>query len=478
MTELIKIFMKRTKIVCTVGPASKDVNTLFKMGQAGMDVARLNFSHGTYDDHTKLFKYLNLVGKKLGKPFGILQDLQGPKIRVGNLPAEGVKLVAGKQAIFATGANIPAGDIPVTLDSLHQDAKKGETFLLDDGLLEVLVEKIEGRRIITQVVQGGLLTSHKGLNLPGTKLRLPALSEKDRADAIFGTKLGVDFVALSFVRSPDDVKDLRKLLDKHGPNGKRIKIVVKIEKPEAVERFSEILPLTDVVMVARGDLGIETPAARVPVVQKQLIAACRASGKPVIVATQMLDSMIRNPRPTRAEVSDVANAVADHADAVMLSGESASGAHPVEAVKIMAETISEFEASSFDNLNPVDVTSPRDIPEVIGATVRVLVEALSSPPVVVATASGRTALEVSSFRPEVPVYALTFDAHIQRMLRLVWGIEAHLLPRKKTPDLMVSSGLAMLKAKKLLKSGQRIVIVTGAPSGKPGSANRIEIGKA
>lgn len=470
--------MKRTKIVCTVGPACKDLNTLLKMGQAGMDVARLNFSHGKYEDHAKLFKLLNLVGKRLGKPLGILQDLQGPKIRVGDLPSEGIKLVAGKQAVFATGADIPSGDIPVTLDSLHQDAKKGEHFLLDDGLLEVQIERIQGRRIFTQVVQGGLLTSHKGLNLPGTKLRLPALSEKDRADALFGTKLGVDFVALSFVRSPEDVKDLRKLLDKRGSNGKRIRIVVKIEKQEAVDRFAEILPLVDAVMVARGDLGIETPAARVPVVQKQLIAACRESGKPVIVATQMLDSMIRNPRPTRAEVSDVANAVADHCDAVMLSGESASGAHPVEAVRIMAETIQEFEASKFDNLNPVDVTSPRDVPEIIGATVRVIVEALLRPPVVIATASGRTAIDVSSFRPEVPIHALTFDPHVQRVLRLVWGVEPHLLPRKKTPELMISSGLQLLRSKKLLKSGQRVVLVTGSPSGKPGSANRIEVGKA
>ncbi|MBI4138799.1 pyruvate kinase [Candidatus Uhrbacteria bacterium] len=469
--------MKRTKIVCTIGPVSRDPSTLYRLGRAGMDVARLNFSHGTHEDHARIVKNLALAGKRLGQPFGILQDLQGPKIRVGDLPKEGVKLVAGKRAVFATGSDLLSGDIPVTLQTLHQDVKKGERILLDDGLLEVTIERVEGRRIFTEVVQGGTLTSHKGFNLPGTKLRMPALSEKDRADAVFGTTLGVDFVALSFVRSPQDVKDLRQLLDRRGPAGKRIRIAVKIEKQEAVDRFAEILPLVDVVMVARGDLGIETPAASVPVVQKQIIAACREHAVPVIVATQMLDSMIKNPRPTRAEVSDVANAVIDHADAVMLSGESATGAHPVEAVKIMSDTIAATEASRFDDLQAVDLTAPRDVPEVIGATVRVIVEALGGAPVVIATATGRTAQEVSSFRPEAPIFAWTFDPHVQRLLRLAWGVEPRLLPRKKTPELMAKAAIEHLKKERKLKHGQRVVIVTGSPSGKPGTANKIEIVK-
>ncbi|MFH1705117.1 MAG: pyruvate kinase, partial [Patescibacteria group bacterium] len=461
--------------VCTIGPSSRDLTTLLKMARAGMDVARLNFSHGTYEDHARLFKLLTLAGKRTGRPLGILQDLQGPKIRVGELPEKGIDLKAGKQAVFSTGADILQGDIPVTLQSLHQDIKKGERIFLDDGLLEAVVEKIIGRRIFTQIVQGGLLKSHKGLNLPGTNLRLPALSEKDRADAIFGCKLGVDFIALSFVRSANDVKDLRRLLDSKGAQAKKIRVIVKIEKQEAVDQFSEILPLVDGVMVARGDLGIETPAAKVPVVQKQLIEACRERAVPVIVATQMLDSMIKHPRPTRAEISDVANAVADHVDAVMLSGETASGAHPVEAVKIMAQTIEATETSRFDDLKNVDLTAPRSVPEVIGATVRVIVEALGGAPVVVATASGTTAREISSFRPEVPLYACTFDSHVQRTLRLVWGIEPHLLPRKKTPELMAKAGIELLRKERKLKHGTRVVIVTGSPSGKPGTANKIEI---
>lgn len=469
--------MKRTKIVCTLGPASHDLTTLFQMGKAGMDVARLNFSHGKPEEHARLVKRINVVGKRLGRPFGVLQDLQGPKIRVGDLPPEGIKLVEGKNAVFATGADLLPGDIPVTLQTLHQDVMAGEKILLDDGLFEVRVERVQGRRIFVKIIQGGILLSHKGLNLPGTKLRLPALSDKDKKDAAYGVKLGVDYMALSFARRAQDVRDLRRLLDCHGANGKSIKIIVKVEKQEAVDCFDEILSLVDGVMIARGDLGIETPAEKVPVVQKQLISACRERGVPVIVATQMLDSMIRNPRPTRAEVSDVANAVVDHADAVMLSGETASGVYPVEAVRVMAETIEATEQSRFDDLSPVDLTVTRDVPEVIGATVRVIVEALGRPPVVVATASGRTAREVSIFRPEAPIYALTYDPHVQRSLRLIWGVEPFLLPKKKTPEQMVKEGIEMLVRSRRLKSRDRVVIVTGSPSGEPGSANKIEIRK-
>jgi pyruvate kinase len=440
-----------------------------------MDVARLNFSHGTYEDHAAVYKKLVAAGKRLGQPFGVLQDLQGPKIRIGDIDKAGIQFIAGKEAVFSTAAKRLIGDIPVTLPSLHLDVKPGEHLLFDDGLLEVIVRKIDGHRIRTEIIQGGVLLPHKGLNLPGTKLRIPALSVKDRNDARFGAKLGVDFIALSFVRSPNDIRDLRKLLDAQGSNGKAIRIIAKIEKPEAVERFGEILPLCDGIMVARGDLGIETPAAKVPVIQKQIIAACRESATPVIVATQMLDSMQRNPRPTRAEVSDVANAVTDHADAVMLSGETASGAFPVEAVKVMTETIQATEESTYNDLNPIDVTQPRDLAEIIGATVRVLVESLGHPPIVIATASGRTAREVAAFRPETLAYAYTFDPHVARCLRLVWGVEPRLSTRKASPDLMVKGAITELKSKKLLKVNDQVIVVTGSPKGTPGSANRIEI---
>ncbi len=464
--------MKRTKIVCTIGPASNAPRTLVALGAAGMDVARLNFSHGTHADHQMVFQRLGVAGKKLGRPFGVLADLQGPKIRVGDLPKEGVKLVAGRRVVFTTGKKIE-DDIPVTLPSLHRDVNPRERLLLDDGLLEVEVRRVEGHRIICEVVQGGTLTSHKGLNLPGTVLKIPALSSKDRDDALFATKLGVDFIALSFVRSSDDVKQLRRLLDAHG--GRAIKIISKIEKREAVERFDEILPLVDAVMVARGDLGIEIPAEQVPVIQKQLVAACRERGTPVIVATQMLDSMTKNPRPTRAEVSDVANAVADHADAVMLSGETAAGNFPVEAVQMMARTVEAMEASAFDDLTALRVTDAKDDLQALGASVRLLVDAHGHASVIVATASGRTARAISSMRPETRIFAYAFDAHVARTLRLVWGVEPRLASKKKTADAQVQFALKDLRACKLIKKGETVLAVAGTDTFPKSFAKRIDV---
>ena len=415
--------------MCTIGPASHDVSTMVALGKAGMDVARLNFSHGTHADHRQLYSRLQQAGKKLGRPFTILQDLQGPKIRVGNLPKEGVKLVAGKSAVFSTSTFPKPGDIPVTLHRLHHDVQVGEHLLFDDGLLEVIVRKVDGSRIVTEVITGGVLLSHKGLNLPGTSLHIPALSKKDRDDAVFGASLGVDFVALSFVRSAEDVKGLRKLL-LSTRGGKMTRIIAKIEKREALENFGKILPLIDAVMVARGDLGIETPAAQVPVVQKQLIDACRELGKPVIVATQMLDSMQRNPRPTRAEISDVANAVADHADAVMLSGETASGQYPVEAVSIMSETIRNMEATSYDDLNPLRIPFPTDEVHGCSLSARLLVDALRLQHVVV-MGTESMAMALSSFRPEVQIHAIAKDARQARQWQLSWGICSHVLSSLK-----------------------------------------------
>jgi pyruvate kinase len=450
--------MKRTKIVCTIGPATDTVPKLVQLGKAGMDVARLNFSHGTHDYHRQLVQRLQEAGKKIGRPFGILQDLQGPKIRVGDLPKEGVNLYTGNEAVFSTAKKVQTGDIPVTLPTLHRDVKPGEHLLLDDGLLEVQVEKVSGNRIITQVVQGGVLLSHKGLNLPGTYLRIPALSKKDREDALFGVRLGVDYIALSFVRTAEDVKELRRLLDR-SESGKKIKIIAKIEKREAIENFEKILPLCGGIMIARGDLGIETPAEQVPIVQKQLVARAREASIPVIVATQMLDSMQRNPRPTRAEVSDVANAVADHADAVMLSGETASGKFPVQAVKIMADTIRTMEDSVFDDLNPIHVTTPRDIAHVVGASVRLLSEALKRAPILVTTGTGRMARVISSFRPETSIFAYTFDEHVARLMNVVWGVQSHAIALKPKAETNVEVALADLKKKKLVKKGQKVILV-------------------
>ncbi|MCC7357688.1 pyruvate kinase [Candidatus Uhrbacteria bacterium] len=454
---------KRTKIVCTIGPSSHDISTMVELGQAGMDVARLNFSHGTHADHRRLYERLQTAGKQLGRPFTILQDLQGPKIRVGNLPKEGIKLVVGKSAIFSTSVFPKPGDIPVSLHRLHHDVKSGEHLLFDDGLLEVVVRKIDGARIHTDVIIGGTLFSHKGLNLPGTSLHIPALSKKDRDDVIFGASLGVDYVALSFVRSAEDVKGLRKLL-LTTRGGKNTRIIAKIEKREALENFGKIVPFIDAVMVARGDLGIETPAAEVPVVQKQLIDACREIGKPVIVATQMLDSMQRNPRPTRAEVSDVANAVVDHADAVMLSGETAGGLYPVDSVKIMCETIRNMEATSYDNLSPLNVSFPTDEVHAFSLSTRLLVDALHLSHVVV-SANDLFVRTFSSFRPEVQIHALTKDERLARQWRLSWGVCPHVFISKTlSPASLSKIGLkkGMLYAHIVEEKGHFIVEVKKA----------------
>ncbi|MEN9557821.1 MAG: pyruvate kinase [Candidatus Parcubacteria bacterium] len=444
---------------------------MVQLGTAGMDVARMNFSHGTHEAHTRNLKRLRQAGLRLGRPFGILQDLQGPKIRVGKL-GDGVLLKPGKEVVFSTAPHPAEEEIPVTLPNLHKDIKRGDVLLLDDGLLECRVVRVQDRRIRAEVVHGGMLLSNKGLNLPGTKLSIPALSDKDRADALWGVKAGVDFMALSFVRSAADVRDLRRILDKT-PAGRRIQVIGKIEKQEALDRFDEILAVLDGVMVARGDLGIETDATNVPVVQKQLIARCREAGVPVIVATQMLDSMQRNPRPTRAEVSDIATAVTDRADAVMLSGETASGKYPVESVRVMADTIRATEASAFDNLAQAVVEGARGVPELLGAAVRLVSDALSHAPVVILTSSGRTAREVASFRPEAPLHAITADPMVARQCRLLWGVTPWHVSLPKALQARTEKAMAFLRRQKALKPGMRAIVVSGA--GKPGTANKMEI---
>jgi pyruvate kinase len=382
-------------------------------------------------------------------------------------------LKPGAEVVFSTSPQPAEGDIPVTLPNLHKDVKRGAVFLLDDGLLECRVLRVQDRRIRAEVVHGGMLLSSKGLNLPGTNLSIPALSDKDKADALWGMKAGVDYMALSFVRSAADVRDLRRILDKT-PAGRRIQVIGKIEKQEGIDNFEEILEVLDGVMVARGDLGIETDATNVPVVQKQLIARCREAGKPVIVATQMLDSMQRNPRPTRAEVSDIANAVTDHADAVMLSGETASGQYPIESVRVMADTIRATEASAADNLTRAVVEGQRGVPELVGASARLVSDALGHAPIVVLTDSGRTAREVSSFRPEAPIHVVTPIAATEHQARLLWGVTPWKVPSiPKKLELRSAHAIAFLRRQKAFKPGTRVIVVSGA--GKPGTANKMEI---
>lgn len=341
----------RTKIIATIGPASEKQAVLEEMMKAGMDVCRLNFSHGTLEHHTFLIKNIRRAAKKLKLAIAIMADLQGPRMRVGELPADGMRLKQGDKVVLTCGQPLKK-EIPVTFPLFCQVLRPGNIVFFDNGLIELKVQKVSKGKIYCQVRIGGILKSKKGINLPASALKIPAMTPKDKKDLIFGLKQRVDFIALSFVTEAQDIKDLRDLIKQNKKPGVLPKIVAKIEKPAAVKNFPAILEEADEIMIARGDLGVEMPLAELPVIQKQLIGQCLKKSKPVIVATQMLESMINNPQPTRAEVSDVANAVIDRADALMLSGETAIGKYPVEAVKMMDKIIRETEASPYDDILP------------------------------------------------------------------------------------------------------------------------------
>lgn len=475
------MLQKHTKIVCTIGPSCHTLEKLVELVEAGMDVCRLNFSHGTHDDHAELIRLIRKASKATGKPLAILQDLQGPKIRVGDVPKEGVTLKKGEDVIFTTGKAKPPAKIPVTYPMLHKDVRPGQQLLLDDGLLSVEVLKIKGQDVVCRVTQGGLLTSHKGLNLPQTKTSISAISEKDRDDLRFGVEQGVDWVALSFVRSAEDLKELRRLIQCYEREtgvvvDAPLKIIAKVEKPEAVESLEEIVAETDAIMVARGDLGIEIAASKVPLVQKRLIHACLEAGKPVIVATQMLDSMIRNPRATRAEVSDVANAVLDATDATMLSGETATGAFPVEAVEIMASTIQEVEqAMRGEEDAHLHVTASTQ--EAMTNISVLLARARNAKAILVSSLSGKAARLVSRERPSIPIFVASSSERVVRQLALSRGvIPLHIPACRKMRDL-IDRSFALILKQGIVKPGDEIVIVAGEPLGESGNVNLVEVRK-
>lgn len=451
------IIEKRTKIVCTIGPASVSVVILKKMIKAGMNVARLNFSHGNYIEHKKLIKNIRVAEKAIDEPIGIIGDLQGPKIRVGDLPTEGLRLIKGETVEF-----------PVTYPNLYKDVKKGGRVLIEDGLMDGT--SLGGRNgfLKIKVRIGGTLFSHKGLNFPDSILKIGSLTEKDKKDAVFCVQAGLPFVAISFVTNPSDIRGLRKIL-KIAAGSKFLvpMIIAKIEKHEAVKQFDEILKEVDAVMVARGDLGVEIPAEQVPLAQKEIIEKCRAAGKPVIVATQMLDSMIRNPRPTRAEVSDVANAVIDHTDAVMLSGETATGKYPVEAVSTMAKIIRETEASPFDNVSPDEAAGfVKVIEDAIGGAANLLSRSVKAQVILVATLSGSTARLISRFRPELPIITATASEFVRHQLCLSWSVFPIAISKTKNIDDLIARSISHLKKAKLIKAGQKVIILAGQPVGK------------
>ncbi|MBI1833971.1 MAG: pyruvate kinase [Candidatus Andersenbacteria bacterium] len=457
------IMENRTKIVCTIGPASSSIGVLKDMVKAGMDVARLNFSHGDHDSNAELIEKVREASKSVGRPVAILLDLQGPKIRVGELPGEGLTLKEGSIVKLQAGVAVAdRGVIPVPYDRLAHDLKRGDRILIADGTRELQVLDISGQMISAKVLLGGTLISYKGINVPSVALSIESMTEKDKEDLQFGLRYDLDFVALSFVRAAEDVKKLRAFIAKHiSEDTLPPHIVVKIEKYEALKNFDEILEETDAVMIARGDLGLETPVTQVPLRQKELIAKCLIAGKPAIVATEMLASMEHNPRPTRAEVSDVANAVIDHTDAVMLSGESAMGRYPVKAVQVMADIIEQTEESPLDSLMPKPGITQETVPAALGAAAVELGRRISADAILVTTESGYSARMAARLRPEIPLFAATASPRTYKQLILSWGVTAIQAEGYGEPYQMVEEARKVMKKVYGIKSGSKVVVMSG-----------------
>ncbi|MDY0162660.1 pyruvate kinase [Desulfobotulus sp.] len=464
--------MPKTKIVCTIGPACADVRVLEKMILAGMRVARLNFSHGSHDDHALMVGRIREVAENLGTPVAILQDLCGPKIRVGKLPDTGVRLEPGAEVVLSTDRNAdPALAISVTYEGLARDVSVGDTLLLADGMMELLVLKKGETNIDCRVVTGGVLTSGKGINLPSASLNIPALTEKDREDLVFGLGCGVDFVGLSFVRSGEDIREVKRLVAAHGQD---TPVIAKIEKHEALGNMAEILAEADGLMVARGDLGVEIPLENVPDIQKDLVRMANEAGKPVIIATQMMKSMVESPRPTRAEANDVANAVLDGADAIMLSEETAMGAYPVEAVQYMAKIAGRAE-TRFPHDRYRKKPEGCGVPESVARASAVLADELDAAALVAPTRSGFTAAQIARFRPRCPILALSPDARVIRRLCLHWGCIPRLFPEVKDTDTMIEkAGNAALEAG-VATEGSRVVLTAGHPIWRRGTTNMVKV---
>jgi pyruvate kinase len=467
---------RRTKIVCTLGPATSTPESIQALLEAGMDVARINFSHGDHETHARTIQHIREVAGRLGLPLAVLADLQGPKIRVGAL-AEPLTLDPGQSVVFAPEGEHGPDEIPTTYPDLASDLCPGDVVLLADGLMELIVEESAPPRSRMRVVHGGTLTSNKGINLPGIRVSAPSLTEKDRRDLDFALQHGVDYIALSFVREAQDVLNLRDLLPEDGPP-----IVVKIEKGLALENLQAIMDVAAAVMVARGDLGVELPFEQVPLAQKRMIQLANLSSRPVITATQMLESMIENPRPTRAEASDVANAIIDGTDAVMLSGETAMGRFPIQSVKAMVRIAEEIETSSLLESGPhYDVPAEPVMARVMStewAVAAASVEAvrrLKAPVIFTLTRSGFTARVVSSFRPPVPILALTDNPRTYNQLALVWGVLPVLCPKGSSYDDMLQCAGETAVERGLAEPGQRVVLTAGLPLHTSGTTNTMRV---
>jgi pyruvate kinase len=470
--------MLRTKIVCTIGPASRAPEMMRELVLAGMDVARLNFSHGSQSYHGENIERIRTVAAEVGKPIAILTDLQGPKLRVGEMEGDGVLLVSGKKVVLTTQPIVGhGGEVPVQYAKLPRDVEAGDRILIDDGLLELEVLSTGEMDIPCRVITGGLLQTNKGMNLPRASHAIPAITDKDRRDLRFVLEQQVDWVALSFVRNQGEVRELKEMIRRLSTSRHPVPVVAKVEKPEAVDNIDGIIEVADAIMVARGDLGIETSPEAVPIVQKMIIAKCNAVGKPVITATQMLNSMMSNPRPTRAEASDVANAIFDGTDAIMLSGETAVGKYPLESVRTMVRIAQEAERSGLEGAAKPHpprrpVTSIADA--VSHATYETACD-LEAAAIITPTISGHTARVISKYRPCCPIIAVTPSPVVQRQLALYWGVRALLSRRTESTDETISGAVRAAQEHGLVKQGDVVVITAGAAGSGPGTTDIMKV---
>jgi pyruvate kinase len=464
--------MRRAKIVCTLGPAVSTPEKIRELVDAGMDVARLNLSHGSYEDHEKVYRMVRQASDDTGHAVGIMVDLQGPKIRTGRFSGGPVVLASG-DAFTITTREVDGSqrEVGTTYTGLPGDVRAGDTLLIDDGKVALEAVEVTDTDVRCRVLIGGTVSNNKGINLPGVAVSVPALSEKDKEDLRWGLKLRADTIALSFVRSAADLADVHAVMDEEGS---RLPVIAKLEKPQAVDNLVEIISAFDAIMVARGDLGVELPLEDVPIVQKRAIEIARQQAKPVIVATQVLESMVENPRPTRAEASDAANAVLDGADAIMLSGETSVGAYPIRAVQTMAKIIESTEEHGLERIRPLG-TRPHTMGGAVSAAAVEIGDLLGAKFLITFTQSGDTAKRMSRIRPRIPMLAFTPEQHTRSRLALAWGIETYLVPMARHTDQMALQVDKSLLAEARVKEGDIVVIVAGSPPGIPGSTNALRV---
>ena len=468
--------MRRTKIICTLGPASDNEEILKKMMLGGMDVARMNFSHGTHEQHKKRADTFKRIWEEVGLPIPLLLDTKGPEIRTGDFKDGQVTLRENNEFVLVNKDII--GDetkCSITYKELYRDVSRGSRVLINDGLVELEVTDIKGKDIYCTVKNGGVIGDHKGINVPGADIRLPALTSQDIEDIKFGIENDYDIIAASFVRKASDVVEIRKVLEKNGGSG--ILVISKIENREGIKNFDEILKVSDGIMVARGDLGVEIPVEEVPVVQKNIIEKCYRNGKPVITATQMLDSMIRNPRPTRAEASDVANAIYDGTSGVMLSGETAAGKYPLETIAVMARIAEKAETSMdyWKRFNTQQTEISTSVTNAISHATCTTALDLKAAAIITVTQSGHTARMIARFRPACPIIATTVNPKVQRQLNLSWGVLPFLVGVANTTDEMFDSGIEKALESGLVKNGELAVITAGVPAGISGTTNTLKV---